>query len=273
MKEAKREVTRLEKMLRQVKEFLKYAPEGCLKYQKKGSKTYFYQQYMNDRTKKWDRRYIKNEEIELASMLAQKQYYLKAKLILENNLQELKVLLKEYHPERLQKTYEELSAVRRRLIEPLEESMETRLRKWYAEEYEKNNFHSENLKFETDQGEMVRSKSELIIANILYQHKDEILYKYECPLHIKMDGMVKTIYPDFTILNVATGKVTYWEHAGLMDDQGYANDFVKKANAYIHNDILPGRDVIFTYETLEHPLEIGVVRKFVDYLLCSVEID
>jgi len=28
-------------------------------------------------------------------------------------------------------------------------------------------------------------------------------------------GRMKTIYPDFTIINTNTGKVTYWEHAGV----------------------------------------------------------
>ena len=269
--EAQKEVNRLEKLLKRVKEFLNYAPEGCLKYQTKGTKTYFYQQYMNDRTKKWDRRYIKNKEVELAGMLAQKQYYLMIKPILENNLHILKSLLNKYHPEELQKIFEELSTVRRNLIEPLEESVEVRVRNWYAEEYEKNIFHSENLKFETEQGELVRSKSELIIANILYQHKNKILYKYERPLNIRMDGMIKTIYPDFTILNITTGKITYWEHAGRMDNPDYADDFVKKTNAYIQNDMLLGRDVLITYESMEHPLEISVVRKIVESLMYSIE--
>lgn len=66
------------------------------------------------------------------------------------------------------------------------------------------------------------------IANILYQHKNDIIYKYEKPLEIIENGWRKTIYPDFTIMNVHTGKVVYWEHAGLMDDAVYANDFVRK---------------------------------------------
>ena len=122
----------------------------------------------------------------------------------------------------------------------------------------------ENLKFETEQGEFVRSKSEVIIANILYQHQEDILYKYERPLSVVVDGRKKTIYPDFTILNIHTGKVMYWEHAGRMDDPSYANDFVKKANIYINNNLLPGRDVVFTYETLENPLDIGVIKKEIE---------
>ena len=134
---------------------------------------------------------------------------------------------------------------------------------WYDEEYEGNTFHPENLKYETEQGEMVRSKSEMIIANILYQHKEDILYKYERPLEIRMDGNVKLIYPDFTIMNLHTGHVVYWEHAGRMDDPYYANEFVKKMNGYIINDLLPGRDVMTTFETLGNPLDVSVVKRVV----------
>ncbi len=53
-------------MIKIVEEFQKYAPDGCLKYQKKGKSTYFYQQYMDEDTKQWRRRYIKKENILLA---------------------------------------------------------------------------------------------------------------------------------------------------------------------------------------------------------------
>ena len=111
---------------------------------------------------------------------------------------------------------------------------------------------------------MVRSKSEVIIANILYQHRKEILYKYERPLNITIDGFRKIIYPDFTILKIHTGKLVYWEHAGMMDDPEYANDFVKKSNMYMRSGLFPGEDVFFTYETLGNPLEISIIRQIAD---------
>ncbi|MEE3440399.1 MAG: hypothetical protein VZR07_10670, partial [Ruminococcus sp.] len=52
--------------------------------------------------------------------------------------------------------------------------------------------------FETQRGEIVRSKSEVIIADALYYAN--IPYHYEKP--IKVGDRV--IYPDFTVLNVKT---------------------------------------------------------------------
>ena len=129
--------------------------------------------------------------------------------------------------------------------------------------------YPENLRYETEQGDIVRSKSEVIIANILYQNRKDILYKYERPLEVVENGRQKTIYPDFTIINKHTGEITYWEHAGRMDDPNYANEFVRKMNTYIANDLLLGRDVVVSYESLGNPLDIKVVKQLVKQIINS----
>jgi hypothetical protein len=63
---------------------------------------------------------------------------------------------------------------------------------------------------------MVRSKSEVIIANMLFERG--IPFKYEMPLFAP-DG---TFYlPDFTI--IWNGEEWYWEHLGRMEDENYRN--------------------------------------------------
>ena len=260
-------MNKLEKMIKTVEKFQNCAPEGCLKCQKVGKNTYFYQQYMDEDIKQWKRKYIKKENVSLTRKLAQKHYYLAIRPALEKNLDELKKFIKEYHPEKIEEIYDELSSERKKLVIPLLDSQDERIRKWFEETYEKNTSYSENLRFETEQGDFVRSKSEVIIANILYQHRNDILYKYERPLDVLIDGKMKTIHPDFTILNVHTGRIVYWEHAGRMDDEQYANDFVRKANTYISNNLFPGRDVLFTYESLASPLEISVIKMLVQDIL------
>ncbi|MBQ9134831.1 MAG: hypothetical protein IJX66_01910 [Lachnospiraceae bacterium] len=225
-KETKKEIDRLEKMIKKIDAFKEQAPHGCLKIQNRGNNIYFYQQHMNENTKKLKRKYIKKSDISVAEDLAQKQYY--------------------------------------SMIRPLLEDKAEIIKKWKEESYEQNNAYSEKLRYETEQGELVRSKSEVIIANLLYRYREDILYKYERPLSVVVAGVPRIIYPDFTILNLHTGKITYWEHAGLMDDAVYANDFVRKVNTYTSNNLMPGRDVVFSYETQEIPLEIGVIRKMVE---------
>lgn len=76
-----------------------------------------------------------------------------------------------------------------------------------------------------------------------------------------VEGREITVYPDFTILNKHNGKIIYIEHIGRLDDPSYANDFVRKVNTYIENNLIPGRDVVFTYETSKRPLDMRFLKK------------
>ena len=262
---AKEEVPQLENALKQVDEFLENVPQGSLKWQNKNGKTYYYHQFMQNN--KWVRRYIKKGELLLAKTLAQKQYYISIRPILEKMLDEIKRFIKKCPLNELEEIYDNLSVERKNLVMPLQASAKEKVKQWETEVYEKNLMYPENLRFETEKGDMVRSKSEVIIANILYRNRKNILYKYERPLEVIENGRQKTIYPDFTILNKHTGEITYWEHAGRMDDPYYANDFVKKMNTYIANDLLPGRDVVVSFESQSTPLDIKVVKRLVKQII------
>ena len=87
-------------------------------------------------------------------------------------------------------------------------------------------------------GEMVRSKSELVIANIL--HDNDVPFEYEVPLRAG-DG---TMYlPDFTI--TWDGGRWFWEHWGMMSSAGYRAHRDKKVAWY--QEHFPGR-LIETFE-------------------------
>ena len=79
---------------------------------------------------------------------------------------------------------------------------------------------------------MVRSKSEVIIANML--HDRDIPFRYEVPLYAP-DG---TFYlPDFTV--TWRGEQWYWEHLGKLEDEKYRNHWDTKKAWY--ETIFPGR--------------------------------
>ena len=156
-----------------------------------------------------------------------------------------------------------LTEERKRLVVPVKVSAKEKLNKWKNESYEPYQKYQENLKYETDNGELVRSKSEVIIANILAKNKEHLLYKYERPLELMINGQLQAIHPDFTIISVHTGKITYWEHAGRMDDARYASEFIQKMNTYIENKLFPGEDVVVTYESMNCSLNIHNVKMIV----------
>ena len=98
-------------------------------------------------------------------------------------------------------------------------------------------FLEERLIHRTRRGESVRSKSEVIIADLLYSKK--IDYSYEAPL-VGKDG--KARYPDFTFEEDETGLKVYWEHLGMMQVPEYRDRWEKKLEWYKKQEILPHKD-------------------------------
>ena len=252
------------RILEQIDKELEHMPEGHLKIQKRLENVYYYQMIQeNGKTKKY---YIEKRNAELIKKLACKHYYMKVQTKLKKEREALKKFLINYDEKIADAIYDQMPVEKKELIQPLRMTAGEALRKWENERYEANQNYPENLIYKTDQGEMVRSKSELILANMLYQNRKYLLYKYERPLELMQGDKIQVIYPDFTILNILTGKITYWEHAGRMDDPKYANQFVYKVNGYMSNGIMPGRDLIFTYETMSNPLNMQNALKLIESL-------
>lgn len=92
----------------------------------------------------------------------------------------------------------------------------------------------------TGHNELVRSKSEVIVADALADVLEPLGldYAYEVPL--AFDGEFPR-RPDFTI--VRPGKPTiYWEHLGMLDLAGYRADWDARKKWYAHHAILPWTD-------------------------------
>lgn len=131
--------------------------------------------------------------------------------------------------------------------------MAEELRQWMYAEYETNNIYPEQKNVPTDVGIMVRSKSEAIIVMLLMMFN--IPFRYECKLEV--GGHI--FYPDFTIRHPITGETFYWEHAGRLDLQDYRMDFLSKLRIYMNNGIIPDNNLILTFESPGHPLDIAII--------------
>jgi len=88
-----------------------------------------------------------------------------------------------------------------------------------------DNFYPDKLIHTTIREELVRSKSELVIANRLAAHG--LSYYYEKPLKVSETDFVR---PDFTIMY--QGEEWYWEHLGLLDDEEYRKRWKRKEKWY-----------------------------------------
>lgn len=132
---------------------------------------------------------------------------------------------------------------------------------WEQAPYVKSTKYPNQLRLQTVNGLTVRSKSESIIALCLYTHR--IPFHYEERLTI---GGID-IYPDFTLRHPQTGETFYWEHVGRPDDSIYRASFLDKLNLYLAHGIIPGKNLILTWETGDHPLSAAEVEQQIQQFL------
>jgi len=126
-----------------------------------------------------------------------------------------------------------------------------------AEKLLSNKEYPEQKILKSCSGNMVRSKSEMMIDSSLYIHK--IPFRYEDTL--ALDDII--LYPDFTIRHPKTGEYFYWEHFGLMDDPVYCKNTFSKLQLYTTNNIVPDINLITTYETRERPLSMEKIERII----------
>ena len=103
--------------------------------------------------------------------------------------------------------------------------------------------YAEHLMHRTGRGELVRSKSELVIANHLYWLGLD--YKYERELHGIIDK--DKLRPDFSFVDDA-GDVIIWEHLGMLDRPDYAAGWDWKRAWYARNGYEVGKNLFTTTE-------------------------
>lgn len=129
---------------------------------------------------------------------------------------------------------------------------------WMNEDFPTNPKYPEQLKHDTVNNLKVRSKAESFIAVCLNQAG--IPFRYEWLL--ELEGI--DFYPDFTIIKPSTGRIYRWEHFGRMDDPKYLSEFKSKIPIYIRNGLVPGDNLIMSFESLDQPLTYTTINKLIE---------
>ena len=122
--------------------------------------------------------------------------------------------------------------------------------------------YAESRRHPTLKGDFVRSKSEALLANLLYANGIE--YEYEKPLYLNGHR----IHPDFTI-NKPGGRELYWEHRGMAGDVGYDRNWSKKSRVYAENGISEGNGLIITRDVAGVFDELDAIHKIELYQLAK----
>ena len=132
---------------------------------------------------------------------------------------------------------------------------------WKNLQGEENPIHPEERIIQTNSGVLVRAKSEKMIADQLQEKEEPFFYEKKLVLDDQ------TLYPDFTLFSRNKQREIYWEHFGLMDHPIYCNHAVRKLMIYASHQILIGHRLIVTMETKDHPLDMNMVRSWIETML------
>ncbi|MBQ0028560.1 MAG: hypothetical protein KBS96_08150 [Lachnospiraceae bacterium] len=258
-----RQISQLQSTLNEVNKELQSMPPGKLISTKNNKKTKWYI-HTDAGTS-----YLPKSNINLAKALAKKRYLSTKKEVLTNEIKALTYYSK-HHKDNYQLIYDGIltdtryaslfSSENTNIIGNNYFPDNPHINAWLNEPYIHNPNHPENLAHKTLSGNIVRSKSEVLIANLLTQRN--IPFKYECPLYL--NG--QCFYPDFTIMNPIDCKIWYLEHLGMMDNPQYVSGFTKKLQTYCSNDIIPDHNLILTYETSHMPLDINALDTKLSYI-------
>ena len=252
-------VNQLQQLKQEKEKALTKVPEGGLRICKHGSRVQFYHRSVPG---DFNGVYIKEKDIELAKQLAQKDYDKKVLSSVEQELHALRKYESCCPKKSAEEIYESLHVERQKIITPIMETDAEYIQKWEQENYHGKEFQEEAPEFYTSKGERVRSKSEIIIADML--GKEGIPYRYEYPIYLRGIGR---IYPDFTVLRVQTRQEVFWEHLGMMDDPVYLENAIKKIVAYEQNGIFPGDNLILTYETKKNVINQRLIKSMIEHYL------
>lgn len=249
-------VERLDKWIGDIELKLKKFPQGEMFVSRNGK----HFKWLFKENKDSERVCIPKKNKAFAEKLAQKKLL---ECLLEDLIQEKKAIefYLRHHKKRPWKS-ERLLAENpgfQELLLPAYRPVSDRLAEWAKEPYQKCKKEPEKLKVRIPDGSMVRSKSEALIAMVLFKYR--IPFRYECALQL---GDM-TYFPDFTIRHPKTGELYYFEHFGLMNKKSYVQKTNNKLEIYNMHGIIQSKNLITTYEAEGKPLDVEYVEMLVKY--------
>ena len=271
-KELRRKKAELELIKSNAERKLKNVQEGKIHVSKRKNT---YQYYLKTKENSGNGQYIRKSNMKLIEALVQKEYESKVLKAVEDLQNDIEKLVEKYDSKILSDIYLKLPDGKKELVKPYVLPPDEYALKWEDEQnlmkelLNKKQYRAEDIQYlhdlgiVTEKGEYVRSKSEKILADKLYMMN--VPYVYEVPLNLKGYGYIK---PDFKVLNPYSKKEYLWEHMGMMGEDEYATNAVKKIETYSRNGYFEGKNLILTFETKEAPLNIKHVERIIKkYLL------
>ncbi len=262
------ELRRSERQIEKGKKILAASPEGFLTIRpRETGETYYWnvEERQNRNSGKTYRQINLQDNPKLVNQLAEKKYQRELVLRAEQNLSAMQKLGKVYRATDPDDIMAALGPQYRRVFTDKRQNL---MNQKMTARYSKCPYNPKYHKHETDYGEMVRSKSEQILANALFSYGIPFHYEEEFLYRI---GDIGHVYPDFTIF-FPDGRRKIWEHLGMLDDLNYCARFAEKLNLYQMNGFTIGKNLIITMDDVNGNLSSGIIQQMIrDYILPDLE--
>lgn len=227
----------------------KKCPRGHIGQENRNGKQKLFHVYEENGKRK---RVVVNDESQLPAQLTRKRYLEEEMEVLDKDIVAL---------ERFITTY--IEPIPEKIIERLPEKYKTMpedyffyRQRWATEPYEQSAYKPEEKVQVTSRGLKVRTKSEVVVAEML--DAAGITYRYEQMIHI--EGF--SFAPDFTILTKEG--IVYWEHAGKIHEEHYRNRHKWKLSMYEKAGIVSWENLIVTYDNAKGGLDTRIIRSEIE---------
>ena len=257
MEDVKRDIRTQKKLLAIYRKELEQLPKGKLHCKMiKGVLRYY----------RWDEQhkeqiYIRKKDETLVGDLKHRRMLEEAVASMENNVRAQEKLLKEYKPydphscqNRLGKVYQD--------IPEKDYGKKANPNAFFTYKGSRSNYRRDELIHKSAMGIMFRSKSEALIAELLYRYK--IPFEYESELFlIDESGKQRKLLPDFKI-TLPNGRVVYWEHFGRMDLPDYRAKNFERLAVYHYNHIFPPNNLIITMESRQGAIDVNAIIQIIE---------
>lgn len=246
-------LTELEQKQKSVKRELRSCPQGSLMRTKENGGFCYYHDTREGGKR---RRYRLNKYPKKAAALARKKYLETEAAFLDNNIEAIQKALAAFCETTPENILQQMPQKYRDL--PRDFFFQTDLEQakaleWSNAPYQQSSYMPERKIHLTSRGLAVRSKSEVIIAEKLYEY--DIPFRYEQTIAINGYELA----PDFTVLSRKQEEFI-WEHCGLTGNVKYMKRHKWKLELYESAGIVPWRNLIITYDNEEGMIDISTVE-------------
>ncbi len=243
------EKLRLQRYQSELEERISLSPPGEIHFHQNGTTD----KWRIRENNQW--RYLPKSERELARQLVQKDNWQKELALTKERISLLDELIDSYtQPVPTQPGSYDL------LLQESNRTGAFAMLEWQKSLFASSNDRPEYKTVQTKAGVSVRSKSESIIADVLFQFG--VPFHYEEELRLGQN----VFYPDFTIRCPSNpDKQLIWEHFGMMSNTAYAQSAKNKISTYIDYGYIPMVNLIVTFETRDNPLDVNLVTLLTEF--------